>query len=503
MVDSESCLLKSVFNICINLNDEILEKEKKNENLTFIDHYAFQASSYIISLIHNKVMINRKTICSAFILRSLIECMSLMKMYLAGKIPECATDLLNEYNYIVEYNIYKRYEKELDGKAFDFKQIQENYELTKAKYKDHVNLTPGKFKKLIGSKVPFLLDEYSFDEIIKNNCQDYYKFYRLLSVIVHPSDLLLTYPTLQNEDLQPLTFRLFSDFLDIVAKEYKEYNFKCKKTLNDELLLIFPQNINSQYLDYATKEKDSLYNIAEIIEKKFKENSMSYILKELGNSIEEMAIDKTFGFSEIVKCKFKPVMEILATYNYIRKLPHTVETKYLEELFTISTRINLMEIYEDNSIEQINKAFELYKNVKSNISYEDFSKNYKYTLGFIPYKQSFNQFVRTLIDDFVKKDDTLNAHMKMVYDESQFLSHANGYMISSNTGAFMEYSSVIVFVDYLTLALLDYYIKWVKVYNIIEGNGSYSKFIDSILENKNTLSKIANDKNRMDKNNNK
>lgn len=38
-----------IFNACIAINDYILEKEKEDD-LSFIDHYMFQATSYIISM---------------------------------------------------------------------------------------------------------------------------------------------------------------------------------------------------------------------------------------------------------------------------------------------------------------------------------------------------------------------------------------------------------------------------------------------------------------------
>ena len=57
-------------------------------------------------------------------------------------------ELLEYYNYICEYNSYKKYKDKLDGKQFDFKQIEENYRKAIEKYKP---LLPAKNKKELNS----------------------------------------------------------------------------------------------------------------------------------------------------------------------------------------------------------------------------------------------------------------------------------------------------------------------------------------------------------------
>ncbi|HOJ44634.1 MAG TPA: hypothetical protein PK340_01165 [Bacilli bacterium] len=499
MNKSYKAIVEKLFFLCRNINDTLFKKEQAGEELTFLDHYVFQASSYIVSLIYNIVFFDRNSFCTSFLIRCLIECNALMKMYVAGEVPQEATELINEYNYIAEYNVYKRYKDKLNGVQFDFDQIENNHELAKEKYRKHSNLSSSEFNKLIQSKVPFLLDEFSFDELIKKYSADYYQYYRLLSVILHPSDMLLTYPVLQKEDLTPLMKRLFADFIDVLIGQYIDASFIGKKTLKQEIDFIFSSGLNHIYMQHATKQKKILFNVAEIIEKAHSENTMSYIFRELGTSIEEMALDKTFGFSEVVKCKFKPVIEILAMSNYLLKLPHTIEKHHLEQLITKHTRINLMAALDLDFSNENKDAFELMKKENKDVNKEEFLKNFKHSLGFSPKKISINKLVRSLIDDFIPKNETFNSHMKMVYDEAQLLSHANGYMISSNSGAFMEYSSVIPFVDYLISALLDYYIAEWKLYDIYEGEGKHADFISSIKNCLNDFSKEAKLKNEMDK----
>jgi len=499
MNNSYKAIVVKLFFLCRNINDVLLKKEQSGKELTFLDHYVFQASSYIVSLIHNIVFFDRNSFCSSFLIRCLIECNALMKMYVAGEIPQEATELINEYNYIAEYNVYKRYKDKLDGVQFDFSQIEKNHEFAKEKYRKNSNLSSSEFNKLIQSKMPFLLDEFSFDELIKKYSADYYQYYRLLSVILHPNDMLLTYPVLQKEDLTPLMKRLFADFIEVLIGQYRDAAFIGEKTLKQEIDFIFSNPLNQKYMQHATEQKKILFNVAEIIKNVHGENTMSYICRELGTSIEGMALDKTFGFSEVVKCKFKPVIEILSMSNYFLKLPHTVEKHHLEQLITKHTRINLMAALDLDFSNENKEAFELMKKENKDVNQEEFLTNFKHSLGFIPKKTSINTLVRSIIDDFIPKDETFNAHMKMVYDEAQLLSHANGYMISSNTGAFMEHSSVIPFIDYLTSGLLEYYIAEWKLYDICEGEGKSADFIASIKKCSNDFSIEAKQKNEMDK----
>ena len=482
--------------IFINLNDHILNKEKSDEQLNFLDYYLFQASSYVMSLIHSRIEVNTTHLMNAFLLRSLIECLSIIRMYLDNKITDDSIELMKEYNYICEYRIYKKYKEQLDHKQFDFIQIDENFRKAKIKLKAYSKLNSNEFKELLNSKLPFLLDKYTFDDIVKKYCSGYYEFYGLLSIFLHPNDQLLTYGALREGNLNELELLLFNDLLALVAKNCNA-NFPMNKSLKQESLLIMSAPLNREYISLASAEKKSLFKISEIIEKEFGKNTQSCILKELGEAIENMAVDKSFGFSEIVKCKAKPVFEMIAMWNYIANLPHILDKKHLKELITKHTRIKLMDAHNIDSSSEIKEAFKKFENIDGSLSFEDFVESFKTLLGFMPKKTSINQFTYSMIDELIT-ETTMKAHIKMVYDESQFLSHANGYMLQSNTGSFMEYSSAIVSTDLLTHMLLNKYILHTKLYDSIEGNGKYKKFISEIESEIEKFTEFYSKKNRID-----
>ena len=264
------------------------------------------------------------------------------------------------------------------------------------------------------------------------------------------------------------------------------------------MTLIANSPINNVYLNYATKQKEILYKIADIIKEKCGECTEYYTYIEFGNYIESLAIDKTFGFSEIVKCKYKPYIELIAISYYIATLPHFEDKRYFVELFTKHTRIKLMDIYGLDTSEKLNEAYEQYKSNVKNIHFDEFKKVFMTSLGFIPEQTSITKLVNDAIDGLIKNDETMNAHLKMLYDEAQMLSHANGYMISSNTGAFMEYSTVIAYCDqFVTLLLKFYQVSW-DLYNKTEGKKHYSKFVYDLKKNIKDFEKAAFAKNKLD-----
>lgn len=490
--------IEGIFNIYIQLNDYILKKSE-NEELTLIDHYMFQATSYLISIMHNNLMIREESFCNCFIYRSLIEVITIFKMYLNGDISEDSNELINNYNYIVEYNIYKKYKDPLDKKEFDFNQIENNFKEAKLLYRDELkDMNNKEFKNILNSKLPFLKDEFTFDELIKKYCEGFYQYYRILSVMIHPNDIILTIDYLNELDFEALEANIHLVVLETINKHYASIYLNSTKTLSQEINLISSNEISNYYLRMATSQKEALFRFAEKIEEQYDFNSQSELFRELGKAIESIALDKTFGFNEIVKSKFKMVIEMLAFNYYIANLPHDLENKYFAELVTKHTRIQLMEINGMDIKEKLDDAYKCYMNYDQNISFDDFKNKFSKSLGFIVQEISINKMVYNFIDTLTGSDAIFNNYMKMIYDESQFLSHANGYMISSNTGAFMDYSSVIIFIDLAVEYIMKLYVNITKLYNETEGEHKLNKFLYDINKSLKDFKKYAKLKNEVD-----
>lgn len=194
----EQEIINKSFDVFSSLNSLLLQNFEKDKEFSFLDYFAFQSTSYAISIIHNAIYIGHESIANIFILRSLIESISEMKMYLAGDIFKESEGLLREYSFIAEHNIYHKYEN-LDGKLFNLKDIDDNFEKEKKKYADISKLSSKDLNNLLRSRLPFLLEKESFDSIIEEYCPEAYDYYHLLSIWIHPNDLLLSVPTIQEE----------------------------------------------------------------------------------------------------------------------------------------------------------------------------------------------------------------------------------------------------------------------------------------------------------------
>ena len=498
-MDDELKYQEVIFNACIALNDYILEKEKEDDdNLTFIDHYMFQATSYVITILHDNLFIKNNSFCKCFIYRSLIEVVAIMNMYLAGDISEDVKELINNFNYIAEYNMYKKYKPRLNKRQFDFDQIENNFKNAKSLYRESLNdINSLEFKKLLNSKVPFIGENYSFDSLIQKYSNNLYEYYRILSVMIHPNDLTLTIDLQNDLDLVGLEANLFLPIMKVIEKCYLHSKLPKSRTLNEEIQFIFGNPLNHAYLNMASSQKNILNKLAAMIEKTHGLNTQSCLFRELGKCIESMAVDKTFGFSEIVKCKFKMVMEMIALNYYLATLPHFEEDIYLVELLTKHTRIKLMEIEGMDCRDALKDAYECYLNSKEEISYDDFIIKFEKSLGFIPNDTSITKLVYRFIEK-MSDDESRIAHMEMVYDEAQAMSHANGYMISSNSGAFMEYSSVIPFVDMSISFIINLYYSHYKLYNDTEGEHKENKLVYDLKKCLKEFDKVSQQKNELD-----
>lgn len=487
-----------LFNACIALNDYILEKEKNND-LDFIDHYMFQATSYVISILHDDLMIKENSFCKCFIYRSLIEVVSIMNMYMVGDITEDAKELINNYNYIVEYSTYRKYKSILEGKQFLFEQIKNNFTDAKSIYRKALDdINSDEFKKLVNSKVPFLGENYSFDALVQKYFNDLYEYYRILSVMIHPNDVNLTIDLPGQLDFEVLEANLFLPIMESMEKYYINAKLPKSKLLREEVAYISGNPLNNAYMNLATSQKQALFDLADMIEKKYNHNTQSELFRELGRSIVSISLDKTFGFTEIVKAKFKVIIEMIALNYYIATLPHFEENAYLAELLTKHTRIKLMEIYGIDTKEKLKDAYECYLNSGDNISFEDFKIKFSSSLGFISEQTSIAKLVYKFIDDITANNEVMKAHRRMLYDESQNLSHANGYMIVANSGAFMEYSTVTTFVDESVDFLIELYYNHYKLYNDTEGEHKENKFVYDIKKYQKRYYKAATAKDKMD-----
>lgn len=442
------------------LNAQLLDKYNNEENkLTFIDCYFFQLTSLALSLFREREMNNKRiSISEAFVLRCIIENIAIIRMYDEKDIPEDAVDLLKGYQYICEYKIYKKHPL-LEGDTLPLKDMEKNYQDVKDYYREKfgADLRSREFNDIVNSRLPFLMNTYSFHTLIDMYCHDLLHTYEHLSIIVHPVDILTNYCYFGIEAYDNLIDPIFKMIIFEVEKYYTnvvptfehEWNYELSYCYGgpgqySKLVdLHFPQlNCISKFIDYARKDfkvPDDKVCVPEVF------------FARIYDELESILYDKAFGFSEIIKSKVKPIFELMAVFYYTMK--STPENLELMELFSY---INYLKVLDGNIEDKLLKTYSKYKELTNKeIEFEEYKKKItkKSMPEFLGY-ESINSFVFEMIDELIPNVPGIKDTVKMIYEESQNLSHGNGYMLLSNYGAFMDSFTASQAIDELLYALI-------------------------------------------------
>ena len=110
----------------------------------------------------------------------------------------------------------------------------------------------------------------------------------------------------------------------------------------------------------------------------------------------------------------------------------------------------------DMANEMYEKGFENAKSFIPNITREEFESRFKSIVKAIDPKLSINNLVHSFINDVCDMEydqdaDLRKATFNMLYDESQMLSHGNGYSLEANQGAFADVNITLVACETLFL----------------------------------------------------
>lgn len=442
------------------VNKILLVKERSNEDgLTFVDYYMFHLSSFALSLyreniINQEEQKNNYTLSNVFMLRSIIEDLAILTYYEQEQ-PLNAEELLKDYWAIAEYQIYKDYQ-EYDDLVFNLSDMKMNYDKVKEKYEaiyKEWNLNSRERGKKLTSIVPFLKNGYSISRFIDEYKTNYSSIYKLLSIIVHPISITFKYDRLKL-DLNQLIKDIYIEIDTLMEKyyhsieeksdcsficEYSNY-YKSGSQINPHILNGYTQ---IAFLD-GTKIR-----IDKILKKYSNEvkihNSMLDKIIELLRSI---SIDRAFGFSEMIKSKFKAFSELCATYYYL--LIHAREGKLVEYSLLIDYYTKY-QIYKN--VEINNRIISVYSEMIALISLVDFKEKLSKELPVFLGYNSIREFVFQFFDKTLGGNSSL---AKILYEESQAFSHGNGYLLSTTDGAFNDYKSVIQIEDIIIEKIFFY-----------------------------------------------
>ena len=496
MASPEKQFLKQL-ELFIRINDTLLKKSNDNKPITFLECYVFQATSYAISLMRNIFYNLNNSISTIFTIRCLIESLAAIKMEQAHKVNPEANILIEQSPFIAEYHVYKRY-PELDGPVFHLEEVKKNYENAKEIFKKVGNLTDKQFKEIEKSKLPFLLDEnLTYSKMVDQYYPEMSEAYHLSSVMLHPNDLNVTARVIENYNFDHVKALLFIALAQVIDKNSEKLKIDSDKTLAGEDN-IYCNDLNQQYLSYAEDSCIALNKLESLIRKKLGDCTMAAVIKDFAYLIKDIAIDKIFGFSELVKSKYKPALEMISLVDYFNSLSLKEDYQYIGQLFTLHTQINLIEKLKGQSENFRKQAYEIYIQYVKNISYDDFLEAFAKPIGFLPKTTSLNQFVYDFIDGFNPTNIKSRLSAKLLYDESQCLSHANGYMLLANTGAFMDNHAAIGTMESAICHVLYNYHKLWDLYVKLENDTSYKKLAYEIKKTAKIISQNLQSKIQLD-----
>ncbi len=482
MIDEK--MLEPIFSACKMVNNQILNQYNEDEyKLTFVDHYMFQNSSYLLSIINRYLYGHRnKSVSTFFLFRCVIENIAVLEMNEAGDIPKDCEELLKDYNYLIEYDIYKKHQ-ELHGVSFDFEDVKKNYENTKEKYKDSIPDKSGRdFKDLLRSKLPWLKQEYKFEELISTYCENLLDYYKYFSFVIHPNEISMLEFTIDKQDLDGLFVAISSYFMKIFAKYYsKGHYLKPNENIYFEKKFIAENPLNVEYMRYVLVQCDCLEKIGKLILEYFPKDTNSLYYLEYKSIVYDMALDKTFGYNECVKSLVKPFLELAVMHDYLIMSTIKPEDEYKQTLLSAYSHINYNKFFNYPMDESYDVGYKLYCEKIKNVTKEEFDKEFVIGLGFLNPKISINKFVMSFADKLFNEKvpgyELQRATMKINYDESQALSHANGYMISANSGSFGDFLPVITETDFVIEYLTKKYITKAKLLVELNGDKKYNKLV--------------------------
>ncbi len=372
--------------------------------------------------------------------RSIIEGLAVKEMLEKGDISEKQVELLKYQDGLVEKKQYKRF-SDIAPEAIFPKQMEDNYSFCFNNFSKMLKDVFGakEIKNIAFSSVPFLCNpRMTFTRIVEKylGC-DLGKLYRLLSIVVHPNPNI--------EFNKEFTAQAIVATVKLLESKYDHLD-SFGYTVNHHFVLTSTSYESNQYIAAIRKIASALETIQNDFCKNFENNYVSNTMHSISMTLQEIAVDRIFGFQEQVKCKIKPLIEIISSFykNYITE--ENVECRY--QLFLEHTNIKLSQAAGNEC--NYENAYSIYKNMyKDGVNKEVFIKMFAAPTGYSIDEKgecvSINSMVRDaakLIKDS-KEQLTFSDTLLIDYVESQMLSHANGYMWFSNSGAFSDTNNVI------------------------------------------------------------
>lgn len=454
--------LSNLYALVKTINTQLITKSNKSDYslADFTDAMDLAITSNALSLIKAVIQDNYCSITNLLNIRNIIEHYVLLLMDESGDISDTQKELFNEQYKLIEYKSYKGNKLILAGTVIDPEQMEENHLSAKSVFIKY-GFSESNIKAFLQTRVPFLCDKkFNFNSTIQKYCPDFEDAYIYLSRRIHPSTY---YEPVNTEYVQ----KIIMVIVFMLTDRYTKQNISSKMALPyfEESRLVYgtPQipSFGQALFDIQKKQWEITMNIADFFAKKLKEdNYVSCFFREVSMVIHDINTDSQLGYCENTKLKFKAIAEMFACFDktYFQEDPNQGQAAYL--LMDIHEVLKDHEMMDKEPPEDIfEKAFVRYKEVypNSEISIDAFSKSFRKSTGFLIDEKGncitlcklVSNYIHAMFDEIKNTDQTANfiEFYKLLYFESQNMSHGCGYLYFANQGAWSEDINVIVFLD--------------------------------------------------------
>ena len=454
--------LDSVYASLKSYNNELLDKANLPYYVgaNFYDAIDLTITSNALSLIKGIFQNNHYSITNALNLRNIIECFTLLFMDEKGDISDTQKMLFVEQYKLIEYESYAKEDSDKYESLLDLKDLKLRYNSGKVKFLEVVG-TESKLNRIINSRLPFLCDEkLNYNKIIKKYCPQFLDPYIYLSRMVHPS----SYDSFRDLKFYNTIYWLV---MKSVTMRYKD------KTPKPTDFTYYKEQANIYWLgvrsddNYGLKLFDILQAQVLILKKLSEEfnrvyGNESYVknfLNEVINILLDVNTDSQLGYTENVKLKFKVMAEMFACFHRVyvadvSNIGYFYDMLYWHDIIKEKEQFKA-EITDDDK----NTIYERYleKYPSSKLTRDELFKEFDKPLGFLVdgegHSPNFVQIVDEYLEKLYKDASMANNKIKIkdfykiVYKESNNMSHGCGYLFFANIGAWMDEINVLQFLD--------------------------------------------------------
>ena len=476
-----------------NINSQLIKKSNAlpYASASFTDAMDLAITSNALSLIKGFLHDNYYSITNALNIRNIIEHYVFILMDNAGDISDVQKELFNEQYKLIEYRCYNKNDLGDNGVSIDREQMKENYDTACAFFKAK-GFNSSKVKNFSETRAPFLCqDNFNFNEIIKKYLPDYLDAYIYLSRYIHPSTYYQFRIDKYYTDIALSIFMLLVD-------RYSRFKISDETSLpfyQESVLVYGPESAPTvgQFLyDIQHRQWEILLEIADYYAGKFKpDNYVSNFLKEAALIVHDINTDSQLGYTENPKLKFKVIAEMFACFD--RTYFDVVRGQSLYMLMDAHEVFKWHEMMGTEAPQDVvNTAFGYYMEAypESKISKEVFYDTFKLGSGFLIDEQGKKTSLLNLVFSYFESiievelklpygSSLLNLY-KILYLESQSMSHGCGYLYFANQGAWMEDVNILSFLDLALGNILNKMVAMWKTSELFgEDETEFVKFLES------------------------